>query len=224
MRRKPSSGGALEQRVDTWMGYAAVADLGPAEAHALPQHARDLGDIAVGVRVGGAAADHREQRLCPRQVRGPGGERGLDSVARRGEQLWLDAEISAELDPNGVLGGIGIEHRRHVVLDVAGGEQHAGHREHVVHGAGAQSVQAFAQRRSRELEEAALQRVLGQTACESADQTLEFLDRVHIARAVTAHHDSNRHRCPLPVAGAALDSNPRGAAPEAMGCSRLPCC
>ena len=216
--------GALEQRVDARMDHPAVADLGPAEVHALPQHARDLGDVAIGVGIGGAAADHREQGLCPRQVRVPGGERSLDPIARRGEQLWLDAEIAAELDSHAVLGGIGVEHRRHVVLDVAGREQHPRHGEHVVHCARAQPVQSFAEDRSRELQKAALQRVLGQAAREFADQTLEFLDRVHIARAVATHHDSNRHRCPLPVADGALDSNPRGAAPEAKGRGGLLCC
>ena len=62
---------ALERRLDARMGDAAEGDLGPAEAHALPQHARDLGDVGVGVGVVGAAADHDEQRLVARRRLGP---------------------------------------------------------------------------------------------------------------------------------------------------------
>ena len=139
MRRKPSRRGALERGIDARMGDAAVADLGPAEAHALPQHARDLGDVAVGVGVGGAAADHHEQGLLPaaRRRLPRASAASIRSRAAR-EQLRVDAELAAELDPQAVLGGIGVEHRGHVVLDVAGGEQHARHREHVIDAAGAQ--------------------------------------------------------------------------------------
>ena len=123
---------ALERAVDARLGDAAEADLGPAEAHALPEHAGDLGDVAVGIRVGGAAADDREQRLLARHVAAGPGERRLDPVARRAQELGVDAEIAAEADPQPVLGGVAVQHRGYVVLDVAGGEQHARHGEHLV--------------------------------------------------------------------------------------------
>ena len=77
----------LEQRVDARMGDPAVADLGPAEAHALPQHARDLGDVAVGVGIGGAAADHREQGVLARHRVARRRERCLDAIAGGAQQL-----------------------------------------------------------------------------------------------------------------------------------------
>ena len=96
-------------------------------------------------------------------------------------------------------GHIGVEDRRHVVFDVASGEQHAGHGEHVVHAPSAQSVQTLAEGRSRELQEAAFQRVLGQAAGETADQTMELAHRVEVARAVAADHDPIVIDAPWPV-------------------------
>ncbi len=188
---------ALEQRIDARVGEPAVADLGPAEAHALPQHPRDLGDVAVGVGVRGAAPDHREQRLGARHRGGRLVDRFSDPVARRGEQLGVDAEVAAEVDLQAMQGGVGVQHRGHVVLDVAGGEQHARHREHVAHALRPQAVEAVVQDRPRELEEAALDRVVRQARDQARDQALELGHRVDIARAVAAHHDPNpSHRRP----------------------------
>jgi hypothetical protein len=115
------------------------------------------------------------------------------------EQLGVDAEIAPELDPDAVLGGVGVEHRGYVVLDVAGGEQHARHGEHVVHASPAEPVQAFADGRPRELQKAALKRIFGQPRGETADQVTELLDRRAVARAVAAyHHPDSGHRQPCP--------------------------
>ena len=53
----------IERRGDQREGDAGIGDLAPAEAHAFPQHAHDLGDVGVGVGIGGAAADDQQQRL-----------------------------------------------------------------------------------------------------------------------------------------------------------------
>src|SRR5436853_3162453 len=42
--------------------------LGPTEPHALPQHARDLGDVGIGVGVVGAAADRSEEHTSELQA------------------------------------------------------------------------------------------------------------------------------------------------------------
>ena len=183
---------ALEQGIDPRGGDAAVADLGPAEAHALPEHARDLGDVAVGVRVGGAAADHREQGLLGRDRCGRGRERVGDPVAGGAQELGIEPEVAAEVDPDAVLGGVGVEHRGHVVLDVAGGEQHARDRQHVVDAARPQTVEAVAQDRPGELEKAALDRVVRQARAQAGDQAAELRDRAAIARAVATDHDADR--------------------------------
>src|SRR6185436_3490811 len=58
----------LEPGADEREGDDGIAHLGPAKAHAFPQHARDLGDVGVGVGVGGAAPDYHQQRLGARHL------------------------------------------------------------------------------------------------------------------------------------------------------------
>ena len=84
---------AVERRVDPRMRDAAERRLGPAEAHALPQHAGDLGDVGIGVGVVGAAADDDQQRVSARAVRR---HRGGDPVGGGREQLRVDRQIAAE--------------------------------------------------------------------------------------------------------------------------------
>src|SRR5436853_7064893 len=67
--------------------------LGPAEPHALPQHARDLGDVGIGIGVVGAAPDDDEQRVGT-----PVGHRRSDPFGGGLEQLRLDPEIAAKAD------------------------------------------------------------------------------------------------------------------------------
>src|SRR3546814_10765531 len=54
---------------------------------------------------------------------------------------------------------VGVQHRRNVVLGVAGGEQHARHGEAARHAPGAQLVETLADDRRGEFQEAALHRV-----------------------------------------------------------------
>ena len=173
------------------MGDAAVADLGPAEAHALPQHARDLGDVAVGVGIGGAAPDHHQQGLFARHFAAGACERLLDPVARRAQQLRVDRQLPAELDPNADGRRHRVEHRWHVVLDVAGGEQHARHGEHAIDAARPQAVEPLAQHRPRKLQKAALDGIVRQALGQAVDQAMKLLDRVEVARAVAADHHAD---------------------------------
>ena len=53
-------GGAVERGADLGVGDAGEGDFGPAVAEAFPQHARQLGDIAVGVGIVGAAPDDQQ--------------------------------------------------------------------------------------------------------------------------------------------------------------------
>src|SRR5919106_2218600 len=222
---KAQPGRTVEQGIHARMSDAAVADLNPTEARALPQHARNLGDVAVGVRIGGATTDHGEQGVLARHRPGRARERSLYSFEGGAQQLGIDAEVAPELHRHAVLGGVGIEHRGNVVLDVAGREQHAGHREHVVDAARAQPVEALADDRSRELQEAALERLLWQALAELADQAMELLDRSDAARAMAAYHDAYRgHDRLYPVTVRALDSNPRALAPEANEREAGSCC
>jgi len=52
--------GMIERRGDEREGDAGKGDLGPAEAHTLPEEAHDLGDVGIGIGVGGAAANDEQ--------------------------------------------------------------------------------------------------------------------------------------------------------------------
>ena len=81
---------------------------------------------------------------------------------------WDRCQLAAVVDRHpGMLGLIGVEHRGDVVLGVAGGEEHAGHRQHAVCAALAQLVQAVADDRRGELEKAALDVVLRQALADA---------------------------------------------------------
>ena len=60
--------GVPQPLVDQRVGDPGIAHLRPAEAHALPQHSRHLGDVGVGVGIVGAAPDHHQQRLAARHL------------------------------------------------------------------------------------------------------------------------------------------------------------
>jgi len=55
----------LQPRLDQRKGHAGIAGFAPAEAETFPEHAHDLGHVGIGIRVGGAAADHHQQGLVP---------------------------------------------------------------------------------------------------------------------------------------------------------------
>ena len=126
-------------------------------------------------------------------------QRLVDAGAGGAQQLGIDRELTAVADGHaGVLRLIGVEHRRDVVLGVAGGEQHARHGEHVGHAAFAQLVETVADDRSRELEEAELDIPSRQALSDTTRQRFELGHGVGIAAAVAAQHDARlvRHRRP----------------------------
>ena len=103
----------------------------------------------------------------------------------------VDAEVAAEDDLDvGVPRGIGVEHRGHVVLDVAGGEQHAGDRQDLLDAAAAQRVEPVADDWRGELEETAFDVVVRQALLDAAGDRLELADGARVAAAVAAHHHS----------------------------------
>ncbi len=189
----------LQHSVDARLRDPAIADLGPAEAQALPKHPGELADIAVSVRIGGAAADHREQRLAARHRGRRRRQARLDPILRRLQQLRIDAEVPAEGDRQAMLGGIAVQHRGHVVLDVAGGEQHAWHRQDPLDALVAQLVEPLPDHGMREFEEAAGDGPGGQPAGQLVDQMIELRHRRAIARAVAANHDADLGHAAAPV-------------------------
>ncbi len=102
----------LQRGRDQRKGHPGVGRLAPAEAHPLPQHPRDLGDIAVGIRVGGAAPDNDQHGLVHRQfaMLGIGCGHGLrHPLARRLQHLQIDRQFTAIVDMAVVLRGVGVQ-------------------------------------------------------------------------------------------------------------------
>ena len=103
----------LKAWLDQREGHAGISDLGPAEAHAFPQHAGNLRDVGVGVRIGSAAPDHDKTGI--RAVDGAVFlvghlDGGGDPVTGRLQHLQIDRKLAAILDGDAVLCRIGVQH------------------------------------------------------------------------------------------------------------------
>ena len=92
------------------------------------------------------------QRHRARARRRPRSSASCDPGGGGGDHLGIDAELAAVADVDPVLGGIGVQHRRDVVLGVHRGEQHARHREDAVAARLAQPVEPVADHRVGEFQ------------------------------------------------------------------------
>ncbi len=185
-------GGMLQARLHQGEGDAGIGHFRPAEADAFPQQAANLGDIAIGVRVRCTAADHHQQCILHRDMITGGGNGFAHPVAGGADQLHIHAKVPAIGDLQVRMpGGIGVEHRGQVVLDMAGGEQHARHGDDALVAPPAQGIQAVADDRGGELQETAVHVVLRQPRLDAFGDALKFSDGVFIPAAVAADHDTN---------------------------------
>ena len=103
----------LKAWLDQRESHAGIPNLGPAEAHAFPQHAGNLRDVGVGVRIGSTTPDHDKTGIRP--VDGAVFlvgrlDGGGDPVTGRLQHLQIDGQFTAILDGNAVLGRIGVQH------------------------------------------------------------------------------------------------------------------
>ena len=118
-------------------------------------------------------------------------ERGGDPVAGGADHLHVDTKLAAVGDVEArMLSRIGIQHRRNIVFGVAGGEQHAGHRQNTLDAARRQFIKPLADDRLGEFEKAVFDLALGETRAHRFGHTCKFAYRVFVAAAVTAHHDA----------------------------------
>ena len=180
--------GLIHQRI----GDAGKGDLGPAETHAFPQHARHLGNVGIGVRVIGAAPNHQQQGIFAADAVAPLGLGFLDALAGGGQQLGIDGQFPAITDIQiGIGGGKGIDFPRQVVLDVTRGEQHAGHRQNAADTLRFQRFKAVADDGPSEFQKAAFNPELGQPRFQCFRQRLEFRHRLSIAATMAAQHKSD---------------------------------
>ena len=182
--------GACQALVRARMGHTRIGDGRPAEAHALPQHARHFGDVRVGVGIVGAAPDDDKQRFGAR-----GGARGLrlgliDALLGRFDELQIDRKIAAELDLDaGIFGSPGVQLPRQVVFHVAGCKQHRRNGLDVRGALGLQRIEPFADHRAREFEKARAHGAPRQLLAQFGHERVEFAHRVEVAAAVAADHD-----------------------------------
>ena len=95
-----------------------------------------------------------------------------------------------------MLGRVTVEHRRDVVLGVAGGEQHPRHRQDMSDTLALQRIEAVADDRPGEFEVAVLDR-LRQALCEAAGQDGKLCHGVIVAAAMAAQHHAlpATHEC-----------------------------
>ena len=194
--------GVPEGRFDEGEGDPGVGGLPPAEPEPFPQQAHHLGDVAVRVGVGRPAPDDDEHRLVERDAAPGRVERGGDPVPRGAKQLLVDPELAGVADLHlRVLGLPGVEHRRDVVLGVAGREQHPGDREAKLGPAPAELVEPVADHRGRELEEPALDVVLREPLADAGRDRLELRDGLRVAAPVAAHHHPDPAHAPAPPRG-----------------------
>src|SRR6266852_3626385 len=204
---------ALERRLDQRRGHAAERRLGPAEAHALPQHARHLGDVRIGIGIVGAASDHEQQRvgalgaaLGARLGRG-------DAVGGGAQQLGLDRQLAAEaqLDRR-VGGGEAVHLPGQVVLDVARREEHAGHGEDAPRALRFERLEPVADGRAHEFEIAGLDRQGGEARLDPGGDQRELGDGFVVAAAMAANHHRCVHFCSFAAcAQSRLTESPRRA-------------
>ena len=139
------------------------------------------------------------------------------------DHLEVDAQLAAVFDADaGILRLIGVEHRRDIVLGVAGGEKHARHREHSRHALVAQPVEAGMDHRIAEFQIAIFDGRLRIAFLQPLRDLGEFARRVLVAAAMAADHDAElfarAHACVL--SGSPLASSASGC--SSSGCFFLP--
>ena len=106
------------------------------------------------------------------------------------QQLRVDPEIAAhQYVELGIARGERVHLGRNVVLDVAGGEQHARKTDDPLGAARFQRVQPLADHRTGEFEEPAFDVVIGKAVAKTSAERVELVDGVDIAAAVAAEHD-----------------------------------
>ncbi len=181
-------------------GDAGVKGLSPAEAQALHQHARHLGDVGIGVGIGGSPTHHHQQGVVQGHGRPAGGpvipiglRQGFADPRAGGlNHLQIHAELAAVLHLQAGLAGIGIEHGGDVVLGMPGGKQHRRHRQDVTDPPLPQRLQAITQDRPGEFQIAVLHRQGIEAAPQRLGQAGELLHRQAVAAAVAAHQNAEK--------------------------------
>lgn len=184
--------------LDQGKGHAGIAGLAPAKPHAFPEHAHDLSRVGIGIRIGGAATDHHQERVMAidHTVLGIGRIDGrLDAITGRPDHLEIDAKLASVVDHEaGMLGLVGVENRGDIVLRVACRKQHARHGQNAGHPLRPQTIQPLGNDGIAEFQVAILDRHIRVAGLQRLRDDSEFARRILIATAMSADHDSKFFR------------------------------
>ena len=155
------------------------------------------------VGIGGAAPDHHQKRLVQRHIAAGRAFKCLaDAIAGGADHARVDGQLPAIGDGDArVLRLVGVEDGRDIVLGMAGGEQHARHRENAGAALCAQPVEAVLDHRVGEFEIAVFHRPVGKAGLEPLGKLCEFTDRTAVAAAVAANHQPQLLACFVRHAG-----------------------
>ena len=189
-------------------GDTGIHRFTPTKAKPFHQHPRHLGDIGIGIGIGGPPSHHHQQGVAEgwalaflERTRCPALGRPIEGFTDAGtgrlDHLEIHAELTAVVDLEPGLGGIGVEHRGDVVFGVARGKQHRRHGQHMAHAPAAEGLQAIPQDRFGEFEVAVFHRHLGNQGLQPLRQLGKFANGQAVAAAMAAHQHPQRPMGPL---------------------------
>ena len=175
--------GMAETRLHQREGDAGVNGLPPSEPETLHEHPCHLGDIGIGIGIGGAPSDHHQQGVMEGHLRSSG-QRLTDPGRRRADHVAVNAELTPVVDAQSRLSAVGPENRGDVVLGMAGGKQHRRNGQNMVHTLGTEGVERIPENRPGEFEIAMGHGHRSQALPELLRQRREFGHRQTIAAAM----------------------------------------
>ena len=185
--------GMAQPRLHEGKGDAGIHRFSPAEAEALHQHPRHLGDVGVGVGIGGSAAHHHQQRVVQGHrltaaACGISPIQGLpDPGTGRLDHLQIHPQFAAVIHPQAGFSGPGVEHRGDVVLGVACSKEHGRHGQYVLHPLLPQGLKPIAQDRPCKFQVAVFHGHRRQLLPQLAGELGEFLHGQAVPAAMAAH-------------------------------------
>ena len=172
-----------------WKRDSRINGFSPAEAKTLHQHPGDLGNVGIGVRVGGTTSDNHKHGVgevntgCPVQSL-------LNPSSCRGDHQPVHAEFTAVVDLQSGFSAVRVENGRDVVLGVSGGKQHRRHGKHLDDALLAQPFQTISQDGPCEFQKPIFDRQSRKTLFESVGQPLKLGNRQPVATAMTTDQNS----------------------------------
>ena len=126
-------------------------------------------------------------------------DRFAHALACGADHLVIDAKLAAVVHFDVVLGAVGVEHGRNVILGMARREQHPRHREDALTALLPQAVQTIADDRGGKLQIAVVNVELRHAGAEAFGHLREFPHGPFVAAAVAAYHYACLHDPCSPV-------------------------